>query len=329
MTMTPKGYKINSASLEHNLGGARLKKQKARMRKLQPLTQSLLANSVQKLAQLVESSTAPLEWRLAAGSLLALKGDPRLSAYRPRMMPVAGGKLRAGIDQSELARVYKRYKSKGVLKEWLEKECPAHEVNIQAFAMARYPVTNQEYFEYLNENSKAEVPSAWTYLRYPSEKANHPVYGISRDSALAYARWLSRKTGKKFRLPTEYEWEWAAQGASNREFPWGNTFAADRANTLEVGLLDTSPVGAFPKGVSPFGVMDLGGNVEEYVSTNYFAYPGAKLIKDDLWIKAGGPYIMTRGGSFTRNADLARCKRRHGYFEGPLYPTGFRLACDL
>ena len=72
----------------------------------------------------------------------------------------------------------------------------------------------------------------------------------------------------------------------------------------------------------------MAGNVEEYVEDNYWIYPGGNIIKDDLYL-TDPLYPMTRGGSFTRYHDLARCRRRHGLFKKDIYVVGFRLAEDL
>ncbi|WP_245533992.1 formylglycine-generating enzyme family protein [Effusibacillus pohliae] len=154
------------------------------------------------------------------------------------------------------------------------------------------------------------------------------MYTISAKTADAYIRWLSRRTGRKFRLPSEYEWEYAAAGPERLEFPWGNEFLDDHANTVESGLLISTPVGIFPKGYSRFGVADMAGNVEEYVADNYGPYPGGKTVEDDL-SHSQGAYRVARGGSFTRLRDLARCKRRHGRFPRDIYAVGFRLAEDV
>jgi formylglycine-generating enzyme required for sulfatase activity len=80
----------------------------------------------------------------------------------------------------------------------------------------------------------------------------------------------------------------------------------------------------YPAGRSPFGAADMGGNVEEYVADDYRPYPGGETVEDDL----GGrvPYRVARGGGFTRFADLARCRRRHGWYHRDMYAMGFRLA---
>ena len=87
----------------------------------------------------------------------------------------------------------------------------------------------------------------------------------------------------------------------------------------------TTPVGAFPAGGSPFGVLDQAGNVEEYVADAYRPYPGGPFVEDHL-VETHGAYRVCRGGSFARFGDLARTRRRHGAFPSPLYPAGFRLA---
>ena len=93
---------------------------------------------------------------------------------------------------------------------------------------------------------------------------------------------------------------------------------------MESGLFQSSPVGIFSNGASYFGVMDMAGNVEEYVSNDYFPY-GEETVQDDLALTLG-QYRIARGGSFTRFEDLARCSRRHGRYPSDIYVMGFRLA---
>ncbi|MGA4849519.1 formylglycine-generating enzyme family protein [Streptomyces sp. G5(2025)] len=277
------------------------------------------------LAQVAEDIAVAPETRLAAGTLLALHGDPRIDVDSPAMLDVPAGKVLLGLSRQRVDSVIAAWRHVGVRREWIAKETPEYTVDIAAFRIARYPVTNSEYRAFLLETKAPWLPTSWQFGVHPVHLANHPVWTVPPQAADAYAAWLSRRTGRRFRLPTEAEWEYAAGGGDGREYPWGDHLAADAANTVESGPLTTTPVGIHPAGRSPFGADDMGGNVEEYVSDDYRPYPGGQRVADDL--TAGGrPYRVARGGSFTRYADLARCRRRHGWYPKAVYAMGFRLA---
>lgn len=286
----------------------------------------LRAASVDTLLDTLRSSATTLAARIACGNILALVGDPRISAERPEMVDILGGDVVVGLDFDVVDTVLERFTGLGLDRSWIEKECPRHRVKLRPYRMARYPVTNTEYRAFLLDTGHSELPSSWHFRRFPQERANHPVYTISPESADAYAHWLAQRTERSFRLPTEAEWEWAAAGAECREFPWGSRFDAHLANTAETGLFDSSPVGAFVGGESPFGAMDMAGNVEEYVADVYAAYPGGSYVADHL-VLIQGSYRVARGGSFARFRDLARSRRRHGQNpKSATYAMGFRLA---
>lgn len=277
----------------------------------------------------LEDPTSPLLDRIVSGNLLALLGDPRIRPEAPEMVSVPGGMVEIGLPFAEVADTLSRFDGLGLRADWIEKECPRHRVHLQAFALSRFPVTNTEYRHFLIASGYEELPTSWIFGRYPYERANHPVYTVSPAAAKAYADWLSRKTGRRFRLPTETEWEFAAAGPEGLEFPWGDTFDADRTNTAETGLFDSTPVGVFPAGNSPFGAADMAGNVEEYVADVYAPYPGGRTVSDHL-SEIHGTYQVARGGSFARFRDLARTRRRHGHNpRSATYAMGFRLAEDL
>nr|WP_164389369.1 SUMF1/EgtB/PvdO family nonheme iron enzyme [Streptomyces harenosi] len=280
-----------------------------------------------QLAGLVEDASLPLEHRLAAGTALALAGDPRIRWDEPAMLRVPAGRALLGTPESEVDALHADSAQFGVQRSWVEKECPRHAVPIASFSIAAYPVTNAEFAVFLKDTGHAQMPSNWNYGRFDPAASNHPVYTVTAHSADAYAHWLSRRTGRRFRLPTEQEWEYAAAGPQGRRHPWGDTWSASAANTLETGLLMTSPVGAFPEGRSWCGALDMAGNVEEYTSSTYGPYPGGRLVHDDLYLRLGA-YRIARGGAFNRFRDLARCQRRHGPYPRSLYAMGFRLAED-
>jgi toxoflavin biosynthesis protein ToxD len=285
----------------------------------------LVNKSPEILAGIVHDESQSRRRRFFAGQLLALLGDPRITPDMPAMVDIPGATVNIGLDARSVDSVLERWAPYGLQRDWLLKECPRHQVYVPALRMMRYPVTNFEYHRFLVDTDYSVLPTSWQFGRYPHERANHPVWSISQTAASMYASWLSQRLGRRFRLPTEAEWEYAACGGDDREYPWGNEFHPSAANTLETGPRSTTPVGMYPAGRSLFGVDDMAGNVEEYVADDYTPYPGGILIDDDA-TTAGRTYRVTRGGSFTRFGDLARCRRRHGWHTPQqLNPVGFRL----
>jgi toxoflavin biosynthesis protein ToxD len=298
-----------------------------RFENLGPEVARLRSRGATELVRLLSEPEADARERFAAGALLSLLGDPRLDPLAPAMIPVPGGRVRIGLEPDRIDAVARRWARVGVKAAWIAKEAPAFEVRLAPYRIGKYPVTNAEYFAFVSATGHHPLPTSWPLGCYPLHAANHPVYTVSAESADAYAAWLAAKTGRRFRLPSEAEWEHAAAGSDGREFPWGDELEPDRANTVESRILSTTPVGMFPRGASPFGALDLAGNVEEYVADEFAPYPGAPRIEDNLTEKAGR-YRVARGGSFTRFGDLARCRRRHGRYPSDLYAMGFRLAED-
>ncbi|HJU28209.1 MAG TPA: SUMF1/EgtB/PvdO family nonheme iron enzyme [Candidatus Binataceae bacterium] len=284
----------------------------------------LRRKSAEQLAAIAENADVEFARRHAAGLLLGLVGDPRIRPDYPQMIDLPGGHFRRGLDPDDVDTVLARWHQVGVQRSWISKECPSHDVILQPFRMARYPVTNVEYLRFLEDTGAPAFPSSWRFGTFPVPYSNHPVWTVPPHAANAYAAWLAQKTQRPFRLPTEAEWEYAAGGPERREYPWGESFEPWRANTVEAGPLQTTPVGIYPDGASPFGLLDMGGNVEELVADLYTPYPGGEPISDDLG--TAGSYRIARGGSFTRFGDLTRCRRRHGWYHTELYAIGFRLA---
>jgi formylglycine-generating enzyme required for sulfatase activity len=201
----------------------------------------------------------------------------------------------------------------------MAKSTPRHRVELDAFEIARFPVTEGEYAAFVRETGYWELPAHWRDGRPSPWRSNHPVHGVGWQGATLYAEWLSERSGLRYRIPTEAEWEKAARGADGRAFPWGERFDPARCNTREGGVGDTTPVGIYPEGASPCGALDLAGNVEELTADLYAPYPGSRFVDPDY-----GTYRMTRGGVYALDGDLARCDRRHG--ERFAAVVGFRLA---
>jgi formylglycine-generating enzyme required for sulfatase activity len=266
------------------------------------------------LAQLLEvGALKPVE-RAAAGRVLAHLGDPRdLDA----LVFVPGGPFTMGSgDEDTDAR---------------DNERPQHIVEVANFCIGKYPVTNEQYARFIEAGGYDE-PRYWTEAgwawRQTEHKGwgrthgdrpewwddptwnlpNHPVVGVCWYEALAYTRWLAEVTGRPYRLPTEAEWEKAARGTDGRIYPWGNKWADDYANTGESDIGRTTPVGAFPLDVSPYGALDMGGNVWEWCSTAWANYP--YQANDGREHLEGDTGRISRGSSWALGSEYARCGDR-------------------
>ncbi len=146
------------------------------------------------------------------------------------------------------------------------------------FAMSKYPVTNIEYARFV-EATEHRAPKYWLEGTYATEKATHPVTGITAQDAKAYCTWLSRETGATYRLPTEWEWEWAATDPQGQQYPWGKQFDKDKCNTEEAATRETTPVGSYLAGTNPYGQTDMIGNVWE-ITQGYTPSLSLKALED-------------------------------------------------
>jgi formylglycine-generating enzyme required for sulfatase activity len=219
-------------------------------------------------------------------------------------------------------------------RSWFEDEQPQHTVYLDAFYINKTEVTNAQYRACV-EDGACDAPSDTTYYDNASY-AQHPVVYVRWNDADAYCRWAGK------RLPTEAEWEKAAQGTDGRVYPWGDTFEGSKLNfcdkncskewreaSVDDGYADTAPVGSYPAGASPYGALDMAGNVSEWVadwydSGYYSQSPGRNPPGPD-----SGWERLLRGGSWDDAADIVR--RANRYWITPDYRNsygGFRCARD-
>lgn len=153
-----------------------------------------------------------------------------------------------------------------------EDEKPVHDVQLSGFRISRFPVTNAQYQEFVQETGH-RTPNHWKGERIPEGKENHPVVYVSWEDAAQFCAWLSKKTKRRIELPTEAQWEFAARGEQGRTYPWGEDPPSPDLANFDDNVGDTTPVGAYPKGATPEGVHDLAGNVWEWCADWYGPYP--------------------------------------------------------
>jgi formylglycine-generating enzyme required for sulfatase activity len=223
------------------------------------------------------------------------------------------------------------------------RERPVRKIYLDAFKIGKYPVTNQEFKAFIEdggyENKELWAPEGWQWRKkknisgpfYWHERKwncpNFPVVGVSWYEASAYAKWLSRKTVNSYCLPTEVQWEKAARGSGGFLYPWGDEWDRNRCNSEECGLNRTSPVGIFPIGASPYGCMDMAGNVWEWCAdwfnkNYYIESPGSNPqgpFDGSNRVIRGGSWIDDSGGCRAAGRDWIH-PTSHGTF------LGFRLA---
>jgi formylglycine-generating enzyme required for sulfatase activity len=217
-------------------------------------------------------------------------------------------------------------------------EKPVHKVKLDPFWIDQTEITNGMYAKCVQDGACHQPSLTTSYTRDSyygnSEFDNYPVIYVSWDDANAYCSWADR------RLPTEAEWEKAARGPDASAYPWGNKFDGTRVNfcdknclldqsdtSSDDGYADTAPVGSYPSGIGVYGVLDMAGNVWEWVADRYSKTYYASLPVSNPLGPDSGQYRVLRGGALTNLRDGVRSANRH--MRKPAlryYNLGFRCA---
>ncbi len=230
--------------------------------------------------------------RALAGEALAILGDDR---DFDELVEIPAGPFLMGDDSDPDAR-------------------PQREVVLPAFKIGKYPVTNAQYLRFVQETGHKWRSDEG---RRP-ERVNYPAVGVSWYDTHDYCAWLTDvwkdeckiTAAEVVRLPTEAEWEKAAHGTAVEPWPWGAEWDETLCNTAELGLGTACAVGMFPDGASPYGCLDMAGQVWEWTTGKW----GASDMR------------VVRGGSFRHHRGSALCTSRYG--DHPDYGwvyNGFRI----
>jgi formylglycine-generating enzyme required for sulfatase activity len=208
-------------------------------------------------------------------------------------------------------------------------ELPVRTVRIeQRFAIGRYEVTFEEYEQFATA-TKHQLPDDRRWGR-----GRQPVINVSWQDAVNYTKWLSEQAGKRYRLPSEAEWEYAARGGKEAAYWWGKHLLQGMANCNGCGSQwdgkQTAPVGSFKP--NPFGLNDTAGNVWEWVEDCWHDNYNSAPADSSAWKEAGGGYCarrVIRGGSWITPGNLRSSVRYSFPASNLTYDVGFRLARDL
>lgn len=236
-------------------------------------------------------------------------------ASQPQMVTIPAGEFWMGSTAEEREfgyRLDETLHGSTVARRqgWFEVET-RRRLDLPAYRIDRNLVTNADYARFVADSGHRApfvsesvwrgyrlvhgyarvVKFLWRDGRLPEGREQHPVVLVSHADAVAYCAW------RETRLPSEAEWEKAARGTDGRYFPWGNTFDAERLNSEDGGPFDTVPVGSYPNGQSPYGVLDMAGQVFEWTLTPFRKEP---------------PRYVVKGGSWDDFPGVTRSAARHG-----------------
>jgi formylglycine-generating enzyme required for sulfatase activity len=270
---------------------------------------------------------------LACGDALGLMNEPHIDVFDPPMVLLDPKKpFMMGSEE-------------------YDDEKPIHPVQLSPYWIGKYPVTNKEFAEFIKQGGyedkkywaekkskfefdgidfwkelKEKLPRYWLNEQFGRSRPLAPVVGISWYEAMAYCMWLTEKNpGKKFRLPTEAEWEFAARVGNSdsanynqgRNYPWGDTTAlmSERMNYSDSKLEQTSAVGSYPNGTTPDDIFDLAGNAWEWCydwyDEDYYQNSPQNNPKGPSSSPIGARVL--RGGSWGNNEWICRSTNRNRY----------------
>lgn len=273
-------------------------------------------------------------------------GDEACAAAK-KTTPPAGGKVAAAAPETFTDRLKNgtpgpemvvipagRFRMGAVVGGGDTDEKPVHWVTIaRPFAIGRFEVTFAEYDRFCEATGREKPKDGRRYFPFSHwGRENKPVMNVTWADAVAYVDWLSAETGRKYRLPSESEWEYAARGGTEDRYWWGFGVGENRANCKGCGSKwdnkETAPVGSFKP--NPFGLYDTSGNVWEWCQDTWHeSYEGAPA-DGSAWTTGGDGRRVQRGGSLGSKPRYVRNSARgRGNPDSRYVYLGFRVVRDL
>ncbi|MCL4205483.1 MAG: SUMF1/EgtB/PvdO family nonheme iron enzyme [Pirellulaceae bacterium] len=285
-----------------------------------------LLDAVTAIFDPARNSSVPIENRMAAADALGQAGDPRLDWRRSDYWAtIPAGKFLMGAQRKDSKQP--NYDEEAFDDgEW--RETP-HEVSLDAYRIARYPVTVGQYREFIQDDGYQDArwwtaggfgqftePQDWEQQQ---EFPSRPVVGVSWSEAAAFCQWVG------CRLPTEAEWEHAARGTTGRKFPWGDEPADEQRMNFAGKVGHPTPVGIYPLGNTLHGISDLAGNVCEWCADWFEEYHEGSVANPRG--PDSGTHRVIRGGCW--DFDASRCRAAFRLWVEPgsrVFIVGFRVA---
>lgn len=160
-----------------------------------------------------------------------------------------------------------------------DSKLPVRRVLVEPFNIGETEVTNAQYAEFITD-AKRKSPGGWKDGKFPPERADEPVVGVTWADANAYCEWLSKQLGATVRLPNEAEWELAARGNTGNKFPWGSEWNDEALESAKTNR-KVRPVKSFPKGRSPGGAYEMVGNVWEWTADLFVDEFGKPVLYEE------------------------------------------------
>ncbi len=250
--------------------------------------------------------TGTMAERIAAADSLERVGDPRIGFKRDDYWAcIPAGRFLMGAQSKDESDSHYD-------PEAFDQESPVHAMGLEGYRIARYAITVGQYRHFIETKAYKQrrwwkaggfgrfvAPKDWNrQVAYPSR----PVVGVSWWEAAAYCAWSG------YRLPTEAQWERAARGTTGRKYPWGDEEPDAGRTNYDCLLGHPTPVGFFPRDVTPEGVLDMGGNVWEWCGDRYAGYTAdAVTDAEDAFRR------VIRGGSWADGAAFCRAANRIRY----------------
>jgi Uncharacterized conserved protein len=252
---------------------------------------SVIKAMMQKMAQMTKAplSSFAHEHAILTQTMVPIAATKPTSETPDGMVRIPGGDFVFAVNGTEI----EGGANPGVDVQYPWEDVPRrnheHQMEVAPFYIDKYPVTNAQFKQFLEATHYAPKDSAnflhdWKNGRIPEGWENRPVTWVSLEDARAYAQWAGK------RLPHEWEWQLAAQGTDGRAYPWGNVWQPANVPKPETGRTMTrpDPVDAHPQGASPYGVMDMVGNVWQWTDEYLDEHTRAAVLR-------GGEYYQPQG----------------------------------